>query len=265
MAAELNLRLKTILERAKFVIEHRFDCDVLVRDDRTLEPVPRHPLGDEDRKLLGQVTSLLSNEILQLHKRYLELANLEKNIDLLVEGIGERNSNVLSLEQFRRERDGEPPLATKRQIYFAVPCFVEGSSDMDRHGMAFELHSASNRMAFVPFSDIDLPVRLSSDRLSQMGPITIFLSKIETLTTLEQVALLDYCRGARTALTPHIITSSSKTYAELVAEKVVNIELLNALAVSIIRMTKAFDEYRGLGVVPFLYESLLDRSLEKDT
>jgi hypothetical protein len=264
VAAELNLRLKTILERAKSVIENRFDCEVRVREDRTLEPLPRRPLDEEDRKLLGQVTSMLSNEILQLHKRYLELANLEKNIDLLVEGIGESDSNVLSLEQFRREKSVEPSAPSKRQIYFAVPCFIEGSNEMDRHGMAFELHSASNRMAFVPFADIDLPVRISSEKISQLGPITIFLSSIEKLSTLERVALLDYCRGPRTAMTPHIITSSEKNYSDLVADKAVPMELLNALAVSIIRMTKAFDEYRGAGVVPFLYESLLDRSLEKD-
>ena len=263
--ADLRLRLEELVTKAKQVLEVRFDCEVVVRRDQTLDLKLKRQLPPQDAQLLGQVSTLLSNEILALSKRYLDLANQEKNIEMLVDGLRNHDSNVVSMDQFKRDRGDIPittPLPTPK-IYFAVTCFLEGSSTEDRRNLAFELHYASHRIAFVPYFDLEPRVRVDSAELLALGPVTLFIPEISELTPTDQMALLNYFRGSRTSQTPHVITSSKISYADLLRLGQIPVELLEHLATSLIRMTKPFDEYVQAGVVPHLYQSLLDRSLER--
>lgn len=264
--ADLRLRLEQLVTKAKQVLENRFDCEVVVRRDQTLDLKLNRQLQPQDQLLLGQVSTLLSNEIVALTKRYLELVNLEKNIEMLVDGLRNHDSNVVSIERFKRGRTDQEsnahPLPAPK-IYFAVTCFLEGSTQEDRHNLAFELHFASHRIAFIPFTDLEPRVRIDAAELRSLGPMTLFIPEISDLTTRDQIALLNYFRGPRSPQTPHVITSSRVPYAELCRQRKIPAELLENLATSLIRMTKPFDEYVQAGVVPHLYQSLLDRSLEQ--
>ncbi len=257
----LESRLEHLINKSKSVLERRFHCDVSISEDNHLKTENVKPA---DQKLCSEISDALSKEILALYERYSELLALEKNFAHLIDDLYGAEPNVFSLTRFRKLREAAKKIDTEPEskIYFAVSCFIDGKDAEECRKLAFEMHVVSHRMAFLPFTDLHEEVRSKPENLVDMGAITIFIPDVTELTVSEQKGLLEYFKGARSNETPHIMSASSISYAELLKSRVVSTELLEWLGLSVIQMNKPFRTYMNDGLIPFLYHSLLDRKLE---
>lgn len=257
-------RLQNLVERAQILLRKRFGCEVDLTGEAALhfEDGSASMARPEDLSLLIELKKLLSENILELQRKHLEVIATEKRLVILMDEIPSLPSNVLFFDNHRRIPTKS--LAPRPKIYYAVPCLIEGQTHWDRYRLAFEIHHVSQRVGFISYQDIDPDVRMSAALLSELGPVTVFLSQIESLVPNEQSALLTFLKEERKAHHPHLITAIQSSYADIARSQDLLTQLVDRLSVSIIRMNKPFRDYQSLGLVSHLYESLLDRSLENN-
>lgn len=114
---------------------------------------------------------------------------------------------------------------------------LEGHSENTNKKVALYLHDLTGRWAFVPFNDIKAQLHSSQD-IAKLGAMTIFIEKIDELSSFEQSLLLEYVAEDRAADEPLLITSSTMQLDALASSNL-NAHLIDELSVNSFEVDRA--------------------------
>ena len=112
-------------------------------------------------------------------------------------------------------------------------------------------------MAFIQFDQLKASDTLSAQTFRDLGPVTVYIPDISSLSVGQQKALLEYLDGFRHEDSPQIIAGTLVDYKQLVATGVPDPALVRKVAVAYLQMTKPFAYYREKNIVDFFYNSLV--------
>lgn len=129
---------------------------------------------------------------------------------------------------------------------------LEGSRETLNKKVALQLHEMTSRWAFVPFADIKRQLHSSQD-ISALGEVTIFIEGVEDLNAAEQELLTDYLNDHCTNEEPLIITTSCKPLDQLAAIPTLSDKLMDEISVNSFEVDKAPLTNQGLKEVLELF------------
>lgn len=164
-------------------------------------------------------------------------------------------SNVIPLRRKTISRDTEASRVNDRKYILRLDCLIEAKYISEIHKMATELHSQSQRYAFLEFRDIDKQARQSLPDLLAMGALTIFIPSILDLTFGEQ-EVLSRLTDQETVNRPLLMVGSTVPYSDLRIQPGVNLDLLAKLSRAYIKLSKPFAEYKDQGLIHYFLDSL---------
>lgn len=164
-------------------------------------------------------------------------------------------SNVIPLRRRTVTRSAELNPVSERRYILKLDCLIEAKYISEIHKMAAELHSQSQRYAFLEYRDIDKQSRQSLPDLLAMGAMTIFIPSMLDLTFGEQEVLTRLV-DQETINRPLLMVGSTIPFAELRAQPGVNLDLLSKLSRAYIKLSKPFAEYRDQGLIHYFLDTL---------
>jgi hypothetical protein len=167
-------------------------------------------------------------------------------------------SNVIALQKFKKN---EFPLPDKSiQTAFNFPFLIEAKNTEDIFKMALEVHSRSQRFAFLSLSDLDPSSIETVQGMRALGEITIYVQDITQLSHEQQSYICAYYMSSRDKMGPQFIVGSAYSIAELHASRKVLPELLSHLTIGYLRLTKPFKAYKDRDILEFFFDSLAGRT-----
>lgn len=286
--------LNTLIEKLSHILKLRFGVTLSFErlDSKQYELKERllreSPLSDEgywlfpvfsDHQMVGcaRIHGLedrpLSSQLSEFVELYLDSAvALTDQIELLdmietqlrTSEVNREAANVIPLRRSSLTETIKIPatkaLRRRSRVGFALPCLLEGLSHLDLKHLALELHELSGRYAFIYLEELTWT---STADLKGIGPVTLFVPEIATLTLQQQIALTEYLRSRPNVDEAHVVMCTLKPYAELRASGKVLAELLELVSVCYLKMDRPFREYRREGLLEFFFGSLI-RDSKKD-
>ncbi len=170
-----------------------------------------------------------------------------------------RPDNVVRFRDYQDNPFPLPKRPTTRPLNFSF--LIESRSSEDIFKMALEIHSRSGRFAFLPFRDLSPAALDSADSFKSLGPLTVFVADITTLTFDQQRALVTFYTSARDKDGPQIVAGTLMTVSELKRTHKILPELWPYLSVGFLAMTQPFEIYKKENLLEFFYDSLTGRNL----
>lgn len=160
-------------------------------------------------------------------------------------------SNVIP---FRRRAE---PLYTSAAKRWTIrrDCLIEASSLSEIHKMAMEMHSHSQRYAFLEFRDLDAKQRQWLPDLLGLGALTLFIPDLSHLTMAEQTVLHELT-VLESPNRPLVMVGTLAPFAELRTIPGVHLDFLNSVSRVYIKLTKDFQEYKEQGLIHYFLDSL---------
>lgn len=129
---------------------------------------------------------------------------------------------------------------------------LEGASETKNKKIALQMHEMTSRWAFVPFNDIKGQLHSTED-ISKLGAMTVFIEKIEALNDPEQELLLEYLSEDRSADEPLFISCSQLSLNELSALENLKPNLMDELSINTFEVDRAPLTKEGLKEVLELF------------
>ena len=211
---------------------------------------------------IGQPLTLIPEQLVELIELYLDAAiALTDRIDMLEQTEKQihrtrkeeaHGQNVIPLRKPAPEgfNPAESFLRRLSPLAFAMPCLLEGTCENQMKQFAVELHELSGRYAFIYLSDLDWS--RASD-LDGIGPVTLYVPNLATLTLPQQLALTDYLKSRPGAEQPQVVAATLRSYSDLRQSGLVTMDLLYLVSVCYMKMDRPFREYRREGIVEFFF------------
>lgn len=231
------------------MVQKRYGCEI-----EWLPNGEYHLSGDEnlnsvDRQRLLQLIGLVLEATEKSHEQLALLAKIE---DALIRIQPADNSNILSLEHARRKKLDitRPPYIHQEGRNFRAPCLIESLLFRDIHKLALEIYDHSNSIIFLQLQDVSFD-------FNNLHRATLFIPDICALNSEQQSKLLKIMLSPDLKNGPHIIGGTTLAYAELKNVDHLHKDFLHKLSAIYIRMTKPFEEYRRLDVLPYIFDSLV--------
>ena len=188
-----------------------------------------------------------------MEKRAHDLSVLEAKYRTALEDLP---SNVIPL---RRPAPAPRPRvfysARDRRWILKQDCLIESKSADDIQKMALELHSHSQRVAFVHYNDLEQNVRLNLSELINVGEVTLFVPNIVELKKPEQEVLRKMIETDPDER-PLVIAGANMNYSELRTEPAIDLQFLLLLSRAYIKLTRPFSEYKEQGLIHYFLDSL---------
>jgi hypothetical protein len=166
--------------------------------------------------------------------------------------------NVVKLSAYKSNPYPLPENKINKSFSFAF--LIQSQDPEDIFKMALELHSRSGRYAFLPIRDLSPDTFASAEAFKKLGPISVFLSDITTLSIEQQNVLLKYYQSARDQDCPQIIAGTNVSVAALKNDARILPELLQYLSVGFLALNKPFAIYKSENLLDFFYDSLTGRT-----
>lgn len=136
---------------------------------------------------------------------------------------------------------------------------LQGPSENKNKKIALLLHEITRRWAFVPFNDIKGQIHSTQD-ISKMGSMTIFIENVEKLNPSEQELIEEYLCEERFQDEPLIITTSMLNL-EALSKTTLRTHILDELSINLFEVEKApLDPHNLKEVLELFY--LKDSSLD---
>lgn len=247
------LEIEAIHTKLKDMVLKRYGCEIewLPTGDYSLS-------GDEnlsasDRLRLNQLVSLVL-EATEKSREQLVLLNKIEDTLVRIELKSEDGANILNLDEARRKRlessPSRPLYVHKTGRNFRAPCLIESMLFRDIHKLALEIHDNSNSIAFLQVHDVNFD-------FSNLNRVTLFIPDICVLNVDQQQKILALMMSRDVKNGPHIIGGTTLPYSELKMLDHLNKDFLHKFSAVYIRMTKPFEEYRRLDVLPYIFDSLV--------
>lgn len=211
------------------------------------------PLNEKTQSEISAAFHGLLGGMDELEKRSYELSILEARYRAALEDLP---SNVIPL---RRPTPPASPRvffsARDRRWILKQDCLIESLSNEDIQKMALELHSNSQRVAFVHYQDLERNIRLNLSELINVGEVSLFVPSILDLSKEEQEilrAMIELDPDER----PLIMAGANLTYSELRTEPAIDLKFLLLLSRAYIKLTRPFAEYKEQGLIHYFLDSL---------
>ncbi len=189
--------------------------------------------------------------VFELKTRFESGVEIEAALDRLRE---DTPPNILPFRRRLKTSAGFDRITDKRWI-FRSDCLIESNDPAEIRKMAFELHSHSNRYAFLNFDDINLADRTRVTSLMALGAVTLFISDVSELPENIQTALLILCTQPAIDR-PLIMAGTGLTYADLRDLEFLNPTLIQQLSQVYIKLTRPVSSYRDEGLIHYFLDSL---------
>jgi hypothetical protein len=217
-------------------------------------------LSDKQMKLLSQTVRVIIESRLENVDRLDFLENFETQAKENLDEKSSRTSNVIPLNRFKANRFPLPERnpALSNQLNFSF--LIEGTQSEEIFKMAFEIHTRSQRYAFLPIEDLNASVFESPTQLKEMGHLTIYIENIASLSAARQQQILDFYKSERDKECPQFIVATTTPISELKKSANINQELLSRLSVGYLCMTQPFATYKKENLLDFFYDSLTGRT-----
>lgn len=211
-------------------------------------------LQDEDQtEILTTFQSILGGLELMAQRRD-ELNHLATRLDESVSPSAQLPANVIPL---RRPSETRPSATNDRRWILKIDCLIESRYISEIHKMAMELHSHSQRYAFVEYRDLDPAQRTNLTELLSLGGITLFIPEMMTLTMPEQETLKDLMK-VETVQRPLLMVGVTLPYSELRSVAGVHVEFLSLLSRAYIKLSKPFIEYKEQGLIHYFLDCMAE-------
>jgi hypothetical protein len=175
---------------------------------------------------------------------------LEQHLEMNRE---ENRSNVIPLRRPRGPAFGTG--ANDKRWTLKLDCLIESPHVSEIHKMALELHSHSQRYAFLEFRDLDKNARKDLGELTSLGAISLFVPSILDLTSFEQEMLRQLILQD-TLQRPLLMVGSTLPYAELRCEPGLHLDFLAVLSRAYIKLSRPFSEYKEKDLIHYFLDSL---------
>jgi hypothetical protein len=210
------------------------------------------PLASADHSEIYETFHSILEALEGLRRRQSDLSALENHLTQ------ETPPNVIPL---RRKAPTPAPSRSafrdERRWQLRMDCLIEANYLSEIHKMAFELHTHSQRYAFVDYRDLDASKRVVRDELCSMGLITIYVPDILELSVNEQQALYEMMK-TEISERPLLMVGTIIPYAELRQVEALEKGFLTALSHAFIKLTRPFSEYKDQGLIHYFLDSLSD-------
>ncbi len=189
-----------------------------------------------------------------LENKSFDLFRLQEKFE---ESLEEPPANVLA---FRRPlaQTGRPwiaPTSLKRRWVLRLDCLIQSQSVSDIHKMALELHTQSQRCAFVEYHSLDAASRLDVEQLMQLGAINLFVPNVLDISLREQ-EILRVLLEQETSRRPLLMVGATLPLPDLRGEPAIHLEFLLLLSRAYIKLSRPFAEYRDKGLIHYFLDSL---------
>jgi len=209
------------------------------------------------RHLHGVIRLMIENRMSQIENVDV-LSELEENLIAQQEREQHSHGNVFRLSDYQANPYPLPENKINKAFSFAF--LLQSQDQEDIFKMALEIHTRSGRYAFLPLRDLSPDVFSSAAMFKNLGPISVFLPEVTTLTKEQQATLLAYYRGPRDKDCPQIIAGTALSVAQLKQDGRVLPDLLQYLSVGFLAMNKPFALYKRENLLDFFYDSLTGRT-----
>lgn len=136
---------------------------------------------------------------------------------------------------------------------------LQGPSENKNKKIALLLHEITRRWAFVPFNDIKGQIHSTQD-ISRMGSMTIFIENVEKLNPAEQELIEEYLSEERFQDEPLLITTSMLNLEGL-GQTTLRTNIIDELSINLFEVEKAPLDPQNLKEVLelfYLKDSVLD-------
>lgn len=211
------------------------------------------PLGVDQQKEIGETFRLILGSLDGLHSYHRELGHLQSRLEF---NRGPAPTNVIPLRRGPfLERVPSPKPARDKRWMLKLDCLIESQYISEIHKMALELHSHSNRYAFVEYRDLSHTCRASLTDLLDLGTISLFVPSVLDLRPREQAVLAELTKQ-RNLERPLLMVGATMPYSSLRGEPGVNQEFLMLLSRAYIKLTRPFTEYKEQGLIHYFLDSL---------
>ena len=171
--------------------------------------------------------------------------------------------NLIRFKEFSRQPTLNPTVITpesKLRARFHLPCVIDSIDSEDARKLAFEIHQQSGRYAFLSINELDETCFHSLEDMQVIGPATIFIPEIRSLTDTQVQFFNDYfAKATRTADSPQFVVNvqNLKSFKEMADDN--QISLLESLSVAVIKMDRPFAELKKVGLVNLFFSALSGR------
>lgn len=213
------------------------------------------PLNEKTQSEISAAFHGLLGGVDDLEKRRYELALLESKYQTV---IADLPSNVIPLRRPKTLVAERPSVffsARDRRWVLKQDCLIESANVADIHKMALELHSHSQRYAFLDYHDLDKTVRMNLSELKQLGEVSLFIPNILQLDKAEQEVLRQLL-NSDSENRPLLMAGACMTYSELRTEPAIDLPFLLLLSRAYIKLTKPFSDYKEQGLIHYFLDSL---------
>lgn len=136
------------------------------------------------------------------------------------------------------------------------PVLVESHSVGEAKELALELHRSTDRNSFLTLEDYLLENFSSPEKIKTLGPITLFIPSVNTLSQAAQNNILSYLKNSNyTSTGPRIIGAVQSSPESLVANGTLVSELREALASARIKLPPKGTSSMSLDEIMGFFES----------
>ncbi len=181
-----------------------------------------------------------------------DLIRFEKKIECNLE---ELPSNVIPLHRSSLPKRRLFSVVQDKRWHLRSDCLIESPLESEIHKMALELHSHSQRYAFVEYASLNRHARLNLSELLQVGEVTIYVPSILSLSHDEQQVLSELLK-VDTGDRPLLMVGANVPYAALQGELTIHLEFLALISRSYIKLTRPFSDYKDQGLIHYFLDSL---------
>jgi hypothetical protein len=206
----------------------------------------------------------LCREILGNNARSRDIDDLITAIeqqDSLIEGLSKFEGNLANeitpaknVIPLKRKKANDPPISQlkllDKRFIIETPCLIEGSDELERKKLAFEIHSRTRKSVFI---DIIQAPSLWDAGVEGLEDSTIYVSHLENLYAFDQDKLEGVVSRENA---PLVIAATNLSYTGLKNHRGVSASLLDKLAQAHFRLQRPLKEYLELGFFKLFLESL---------
>ncbi len=210
------------------------------------------PLAEKQQSEISAMFHGVLGAIGNLEDRRRELVFIQERLASVTE---ELPSNVIPMRRSISPKAGPFSAVRDKRWLLRLDCLIESPETSEIHKMAFELHSQSQRYAFVEYKDLDRSCRLNLSEILQLGAVSIFIPSILELNGDEQRVLRQLVQtdsGDR----PLLMVGANVPYSDLRSEPAIDLEFLVLLSRAYIKLTRPFREYKEQGLIHYFLDSL---------
>lgn len=248
----LNLKLELLTEAPTGPLDAGMQFDTRISQLGVWGLRSNAPIAEKQQSEISATFHGVLGALDNLEDRRRELVFIQERLTLVPD---ELPSNVIPLRRSLAPKAGPFSSVRDKRWHLRLDCLIESSDTSEIHKMAFELHSQSERYAFVEYKDLDRNCRLNLSEMQELGVVSIFIPSILDLTGEEQRVLRELMQ-TDSSHRPLLMVGANVPYSDLRAEPTIDLEFLVLLSRAYIKLTRPFREYKEQGLIHFFLDSL---------